>query len=149
MEINNNYWGTLTPPLAPDKDDIDIYARYLLGDNVLLLGCTKQLMPLSTIALDIDPYYSDEKIQIGSWSENTHIVNTIIGDGCFNIIDNKEVNLIVDMAGRTSKRLIVRSFIKHSPIMKVAFNFPTIDSFDQKPDLVLVKDFSQFFIWNF
>lgn len=147
--MHNSYWGSLIPPLAPSSNDVKIFLDNIIGDNVLLLGCTKSLLPISSIALDQDPYYSDSKIVIGDWLENTICVDTIIGDGCMNILTQDDANNLVSMAKNHSSRLIIRSFISYFPIMKVAFNFPTIESFDKKPTVVYKDNFAQFFIWDF
>lgn len=149
MGIDISYWGTLVPPLAPSDEDVSVFLSQIVGKKTVLLGCTKQLMPISSVAIDSDPYYEDPKIIISNWQDYIPECDTVIGDGVFNIVDQSVADDIVQLASQSSKRLVVRSFIRKEPIMRLAFSFPEVKSFTLQPKLLTSDGFANFFVWDF
>jgi hypothetical protein len=146
--IDKTYWSALVPPLAPSKDDVLIFTEYLLEGEVLLLGCTKHLLHLSTSQLDQDPYMSLPTLQIGDWRENKRFYHTIIGDGVFNF-DKDLTHEVLLMASKYAKRLIVRCFNYKLPTMRVAAFFPNAESFSIRPTKTITSKEYSFYIWDF
>jgi hypothetical protein len=58
MGVGRDYWASLQPPLSPTEEDVEVFRRHMLDGTTLLLGCTRQLIPLSDVQMDLDPWYS-------------------------------------------------------------------------------------------
>jgi hypothetical protein len=148
QKIEKDYWVSLNPPLCPSEKDVEIFKSHLVLGTTLLLGCTKELVKLSDVQMDSDPFDFVPNPIIQDWLTNTNPYTNIIGDGVFNF--TKELcDGILEMASKHSKKLIVRSFNKKMDIMRVADNFPTIEDFKIKPTLVHRFDDYTFYVWEF
>ena len=148
MPVEKEYWRNLLPPLAPSKEDVKLYKEHLLPGTTLLLGSTKQLINLSNVQMDIDPQdYILNPIK-QDWITNTEFYTNIIGDGvtCF----TKELcDGIVEMASKYCKKLIVRSFNKKLPTMRVAAYFPRVNDFTVTPTSYIEFENYTFYVWHF
>jgi len=86
MNLHNDleFWRNLQWPAAPNYDDVEIYRKHCSG-TVLLLGSTRQLLPLCTDAWDLEPKYNHARIQHRDWLTLDQHYDTIIGDAvlCF------------------------------------------------------------------
>jgi hypothetical protein len=141
--------------MSPDAADVAIYDEFLgrdewgSGATVLLLGNTPALFPLCTSALDIDPFIDDPRVTLGDWRDNTTTFDAMVGDGVFNM-DEALAHDIVDMASRFSRRLVVRSFTRKLPPMRIASFFPAPGDFRIAPNMVRESDEGYaFYRWDF
>jgi hypothetical protein len=132
-----------------------MYAELLDSDalgvdtSVLLLGNTPALFPLCTAALDIDPFIDDPRVSVGDWRDNTTTFDAMVGDGVVNL-DESLAHAIVDMAARYSRRLVVRSFTRRLPPMRIATFFPAPGDFRIAPSTVRECDEGYaFYRWDF
>ncbi len=118
-ETISNRFDEWTPPLRPGPDDITAFAHTInKQDNVLLLGLTEELLPLSAKAIDLnEPLVkkNPEKALVGNWNalpfENTFDV--ILGDGCFTVFQDP-LDLLFEQAMKALKkggRFVQRVFI--------------------------------------
>ena len=58
VNIDNSYWASELPrPLSPDDEDVSVFKKKMINGTSLLLGCTKNLIPLTDVQMDIDPWY--------------------------------------------------------------------------------------------
>jgi hypothetical protein len=148
--VDKNYWASDLPlPLSPSDDDVKEFKSHMKKGTTLLLGCTKKLIPLSDRQLDIDPWYNGETVIVGNWLENKHFYTNILLDGGFNILSKEMCNSLLSLASKCCEVLIVRSFDKKLPTMRIADNFPIKEDFDITPtEIITCKDYS-FFIWEF
>ena len=154
--VDRDYWAGEHPrPMSPDAADVSIYAELLarpeLGEesSVLLLGNTPSLFDLCTAAMDIDPFIDDPRVTLGDWRDNTTTFDAILGDGVFNM-DEQLAHDIVEMASRYSRRLVVRSFTRKLPPMRIASFFPAPSDFRIAPHVVRPFDEGYaFYRWDF
>lgn len=148
MIIDKNYWANLAPPLAPSKKDVDIYKKYLLPGSTLLLGSTRQLINLSNVQMDIYPQdYLPNPIQ-QNWLSNNLYYDNIIGDGV-TAFTKELCDGVIEMASKCCKRLIIRSFNKKLPTMRIAAYFPSLEDFIIRPTEFKNFDDYTFYIWHF
>ena len=150
-EANKKYWASDRPrPLSPSDKDVAVYRSYLVEGEVLLLGCTRQLLPLSDFQMDIDPWYNGPNVIIQDWVTNKKFYPNIMIDGglCF----TKELcDGILRMASQNCTRLISRSFTHKLEIMIIADYFPKPTDFNIYPTWIrdeFSKDYT-FYIWEF
>jgi hypothetical protein len=141
--------------MSPDAADVAMYAELLDCDapgvdtSVLLLGNTPALFPLCTAALDIDPFIDDPRVSMGDWRDNTTTFDAMVGDGVVNL-DESLAHAIVDMAARYSRRLVVRSFTRRLPPMRIATFFPAPSDFRIVPNTIRESDEGYaFYRWDF
>lgn len=151
QKIDNSYWGTLTPPLAPSESDVQIFIDNIAeNESVSLLGVTKELAPIAHRAYDNDPYTILNIFTIPiNWLDIEEWTDNFIGDGVLNIISMEDCNTLVARLAERSKKLIVRVFNEKTPDMRVAFNFPTPTDFEIQPTTVIDCEGYKFFIWDF
>ena len=148
--VDKNYWSSDLPhPLSPNVIDVNLYENYMVGGSSLLLGCTKNLIPLTNRQLDSDPWYKSDTVIIGDWRDNKHFYSNILLDGglCF----NKELcDEILEMVSKNCNRFISRSFDMKLDIMKIASYFPNEDDFKYKPKFITrMKNDYTFYVWEF
>ena len=149
MLVNQSYWKKPQHhPLNPNKDDLRIYQEYLISNNILLLGCTKILVPISTKQMDLDPWIKGPNVIKGDWLDNQDFYENIIGDGVLNF--NKEFSKkLFKMAQKCCKNFVVRSFKRKQPNMKVADYFPDPKEFKITPYITRHMQEYCFFVWRF
>jgi len=147
--VDQAYWASDFPhPLAPSEEDAKIYQSYLLESETLMLGCTKRLIPFSTLMMDIDPWLTEPNVIKQDWTTNTKDYTNIITDGGLNF--TKELaDGILSMAKKHSKVFIARSFNRKQPTMRIAAHFPRYDEFEIRPDEVRMFQEYSFFVWRF
>jgi len=147
--LGKHYWATEFPyPLGPSDSNAEVFKEELLEGSTLLLGCTRKLMPLSDVYLDIDPWYAGPKVRVGNWVDNTQFYTNIIGDGVFNLTQDL-CDGVLDMASRCSNNFVVRSFNYKLETMKVASYFPKPKDFDIPPSKTISFEKYSFYIWKF
>ena len=56
--------------------------------TTLLLGCTRQLIPLSDVQMDLDPWYAAPTVVRQDWVTNTLQYTNILADGSLNLDKN-------------------------------------------------------------
>lgn len=143
-----DWWANLTPPLAPSDNDARIFKDYLLNGTTLLLGCTKNLIPLSDVQMDIDPWYVADTVITQDWTTNTKFYDNIIGDGVLNL-DKELAEKVLDMCYKHCDNFVVRCFNRKLPNMTVASHFPNKKDFLIPPTIIEEFDEYTFYIWNF
>lgn len=93
-----DHFSSLRPPLSPNDLEVQIYTSYCRSSTishfeptVLLLGYTKQLLHLSTVAMDLSPPNYMSCIIKQDWFSIDKFYNVIIGDGVLNLVGGKLV----------------------------------------------------------
>lgn len=147
--INKDYWASDLPqPLSPSEKDLKIYINYMNPGETLMLGCTRLLLPLSNVQMDIDPWYDADTVIKQDWKTNEVFYNNIIIDGglCF----TKELcDGVLEMASQHCNKFIARSFNRKLDTMRIATYFPQIEDFKIRPtEARIFYDYS-FFVWEF
>lgn len=126
---DTNHWQNLKPPLSPNEEEVAIY-RKLIGDSkrVLLLGMTKELIPLCEAAVDLNPINIGKPVIKADWNDlllhvppGKNITDVIIGDGIINLTGFE----FVEKALTIADKLICRVFMAKQQGMKYATWFPT------------------------
>ena len=147
--MNKEYWAKLqNHPLAPSESDADVFMRMLLPGSVLLLGCTRRLIPMSTSQLDIDPWFSGPNMVVGDWRDNRRRFDNIIGDGSLNL--SKEIcDGVLEMASGHCDILVARCFNRKLEGMMVATHFPGPQDFPIEPCTHLDLGEYSFYSWRF
>lgn len=147
--VDKNYWSSDLPhPLSPSEEDYQIFKSYRGYGSMLLLGCTRKLIGLSTDIMDIDPWYDAEYVIKQDWTTNTKYYDTIMIDGglCF----TKELcDSILEMASKNCKTFVARSFNHKLDIMRIANYFPKREDFAITPYESRIFQEHTFFIWRF
>lgn len=144
MISDSNHFNNLPLPLYPDPKEVSIYEQYTTSsNNVLLLGYTKQLIHLSTKAIDLNPI-NDTIIKQDWFSVNEHY-DIIIGDGVLNLVGGE----LVTHLSKYCNTLIIRFFTDKIEGMKYATNFKFNTSF-LLPDVIIDTNPScKILIWHF
>ncbi len=148
-EVKKDYWASELPrPLSPDDSDVEIYEKNMVEGTTLMLGCTKKLIDISNIQMDIDPWYEAETVIKQDWLNNDTYYDNIIGDGVLSFTKELADALIL-MASKKCKVFICRTFTKKLPIMRIADNFPTEYDFIIKPTITIPFENYSFYVWHF
>ena len=148
-EIKKDYWASELPlPLSPSDSDVDIYKDNMIEGDTLMLGCTKKLIPISDIQMDIDPWYESKTVIKDDWLNNKTYYDNIIADGSLSFTKELSDGLI-EMASKNCKVFITRTFTKRLPIMRIANYFPQPEDFKILPTKTIVFEDYSFYIWQF
>mgnify|MGYP000908099135 CR=1 FL=1 len=148
-EVKKDYWASELPlPLSPSDSDVDIYKDNMIQGSTLMLGCTKKLIPISNIQMDIDPWYEAKTVIKGDWLNNKTYYGNIIADGSLSFTKELADGLI-EMASKHCKVFIARTFTKRLPIMRIADYFPQPVDFKIPPTKTVVFEDYSFYIWQF
>lgn len=147
--LNKEYWASNLPrPLSPSWEDYLIFSENMVPGTTLLLGCTRKLIELSDVQMDLDPWYEADSVIVQDWETNDVYYDNIIGDGVLNFTKEIENN-ILNMAKNKCNRLIIRAFNEKMDIMRIANNFPNVCDFTIKPTSVIRYYKYSFYIWEF
>lgn len=149
MNVDKKYWSNEFPsPIGPSEDDVIIFDEKRIPGKTLLLGCTKKLIPIADVLMDIDPWYDGSNVITKDWLDNTDYYENIIGDGVFNLTKELADDLL-EMASKYCNILIIRSFNYKFEKLRIASNFPTQNDFSITPtESIIFNDYS-FYIWIF
>ena len=145
-KMDKTFW--VNPPLFPSADDVKIFEENVTPGTTLLLGCTKNLLHMSTNQIDSDPWYDNETVIRKNWADNDAFFDNIIGDGVFNFTKDL-TDRTLKMCSEKCKTLVVRSFNRKLPVMRVADYFPTSSDFEIKPSKVILLPTTTFYVWKF
>lgn len=148
MHDDIEFWTNLVPPASPDEKDKENFKSLILGDNVLLLGSTKILLDLATIAYDLCPKYNDNKIVDKDWLSIDTKFDTIIGCGPFNFTEEFAHKLFPVLKNNCS-RLIIRTIRKPNWTTKYAKYFPEPSDFPIEPKVYFDNGTHMFYVWDF
>lgn len=147
--LSKEYWSQDFPrPLGPNDEDVTIFKDNMIPGKTLLLGCTKKLLDLSDVQIDLDPWWIGPNTITGNWLDNKDFYENILCDGglCF----NKELaDGMLQMASKNCKVFVTRTFTLKLPIMKIADYFPQPTDFEIIPTKTIVKENYSFYIWIF
>ena len=149
--MESKHFANLSPPLSPNEKEVSLY-KELIGDrqiskSVLLLGYTKELLDLSTTAIDINPPEShiNPKIKVGDWFNIREYYEVIIGDGVLNLVGGS----LVEHLSKYCSKLIIRFFESKLKGMKYATHFRDNTSM-LKPNVEYkTQDSCTILVWNF
>ena len=147
--INKEYWSQDLPrPLSPDDNDVNIFKDNMIEGKTLLLGCTRKLLELSDVQIDLDPWWIGPNTITGNWLDNKDFYENILCDGSLSF--TKELaDGILEMASKNCKVFITRTFTRKLPIMRIADYFPQPTDFEITAQKTIVKEDYSFYIWQF
>jgi hypothetical protein len=149
MNVDKEYWSTeFTSPYGPSEDDVLIFREKTIPGKTLLLGCTKKLIPITDIQMDIDPWYDGPNVITKDWLDNTDFYENIFGDGVLNLTKELEQG-ILEMASKHCKVFICRCFNYKLEKLRIAANFPDKDNFSITPTESKIFDDYSIHIWKF
>jgi hypothetical protein len=149
MNVNKEYWSTEFPsPYGPSEDDVIIFSEKSIPGKTLLLGCTKKLIPITDVQMDIDPWYDGPNVIIKDWLDNTDFYENIFGDGVLNLTKELE-QCILEMVSKNCKVFICRCFNYKLEKLRIATNFPNKDNFSITPTESKIFDDYSIHIWKF
>ena len=147
--INKEYWSQDLPrPLSPNDNDVIIFKDNMIEGKTLLLGCTRKLLDLSDVQIDLDPWWVGPNTITGNWLDNKDFYENILCDGglCF----TKELaDGALEMASKNCKVFITRTFTRKLSIMRIADYFPQPTDFEITPTKTIIKEDYSFYIWQF
>lgn len=149
---DTSHFSTLHPPFSPNVHEVYKYKSYIpdWADKVLLLGFTKELLPLATHFVDVSdppPEYNiqNKKFLKGDWFDIEDHYDVIIGDGVINLTGGKLISHLSDKC----EILIIRFFTDKIDGMKYATNFRLNTPF-LLPDIVIDTQRScKLLVWIF
>ena len=146
IHSDKDFWTTLEWPAAPDENDFQVFKKYCSG-SVLLPGSTHLLLPLANEAWDLDPKYSDPKIQNKNWFDLNAHWDTIIIDGGLSF--GKEfTEKLLEVVLPNCNRFVSRSFLNPSWKTKYAIYFPKAEELSPIPFEHPINEVYTFYIWN-
>lgn len=148
MHTDKEYWTTLPPLVSPSNANAELFRQLIVGETVLLLGSTKQLLDMATTAYDLCPKYDNPKIINRDWRTINSHFDTILGDGVFNF-EKDLTDEVLTLASKYSQRLVVRTFVKHPTKPKYATTWPQASEFAITPKVVESSEFYNFYVWDF
>lgn len=146
MHTDLEFWTNLKWPAAPNNSDYAVFEKYCRG-SVLLLGSTQMLLPLADEAWDLNPKYSNPKIQNRDWFSLDSHWDTIILDG--GLAFGKEFceQVLATMLPRCD-RFITRAFLNPNWPTKYAVYFPKAHELTPQPTEHPINEVYTFYIWN-
>jgi hypothetical protein len=149
MNVDKEYWSTEFPsPYGPSEEDVLFFNETKITGKTLLLGCTKKLIPITDIQIDIDPWYDGPNVIVKDWLDNTDFYENIFGDGVLNLTKELEQG-ILEMASKNCKVFICRCFNYKLEKLRIAKNFPDKDNFSITPTESKIFDDYSIHIWKF
>ncbi len=119
VKMSQRWANEWTSPLRPSPEDVAMFKNQLIeGDQTLLLGVTKELQPLATIAIDNNPQVIElfrAPAILGDWRDLPFEskFDALIGDGCLTVFQGSP-EVFFEQAKKALKangRLILRLFI--------------------------------------
>jgi hypothetical protein len=148
MPVGPEYWASLQPPLSPTDADVEIFRQHMRQGTTLLLGCTRQLIPLSDVQMDLDPWYAAPTVVRQDWVTNSVQYTNILADGSLNLGKNL-CDQTLEMCSHHASVLIARVFSRRLISMRVASYFPAVSDFLIAPAWSLQLDSYAFHVWQF
>ena len=149
MNVDKEYWSTEFPsPYGPSEEDVLFFNETKVPGRTLLLGCTKKLIPITDVQMDIDPWYDGHNVINKDWLDNTDFYENIFGDGVLNLTKELEHG-ILEMASKHCKVFICRCFNYKLEKLRIAANFPDKDNFSITPTESKIFDDYSIHIWKF
>lgn len=118
---DTEHWRNLSPPLSPNKLEVELYEKYVEGRGpVCLLGMTKELAHLCEYMVDLNPSQQERPVIKSDWRDFNGIADVIIGDGVLNL---SGMDLVPKLLSRCDL-LVCRVFLRKLEGMKYAKHFP-------------------------
>lgn len=125
------HWQNLSPPLSPNKHEVDVYRDLIIGyDNVYLLGKTKELIPYCDLTIDLNPVPIFKEMNLHCDWNSLPLASkdypewgqlALLGDGVVNLMGIDFVPKVL----KSCDTFITRIFHKQFPGMKYAQHFPS------------------------
>jgi len=146
MENDCTHFSNLKPPLSPNLYEVEIYKKYIGTDRfekVLLLGYTKELIDLATIAIDINPI-NHPKVKKGNWFDISDNYDVIMGDGVLNLVGGSLVDKLLSF----TNLIIIRFFPEKLECMKYATYFKNDVFLSTPPTLKIETNKSWILVWD-
>jgi hypothetical protein len=140
-----SHFNNLNTPLSLNKEEVKIYEKYVynytkiedfLEKTCLLLGYTKELMHLCDKAMDITPVSyirNAEKMVKQDWFTINEFYDTIIGDGCLNLVNGN----------------LVEHLSKHCNLLVIRFFTNKITSFLLPDEIIETQESCKILVWKF
>lgn len=140
---DTNHWQNLSPPLAPNEEEVLVYEKYTKGRGpVCLLGMTKQLIHLCEYMVDLNPLPQEKPVIKSDWASFTGMAEAVIGDGVLNLAGMELVPKIMSVCDI----FICRVFLKKIAGMKYATHFP--DSFPGSSKVIPTQPDVAIVVWG-
>jgi hypothetical protein len=146
LHEDRQFWTTLTWPAAPNAADYSVFECYCQG-KVLLLGSTQLLLPLADEAWDLEPKYTNPKIQNRDWFSLDEHWDTIIIDGGL-AFGREFTERLLPLVLKHCDRFVARAFLNPNWPTKYACYFPLADELTPQPDEHPINEVYTFYIWN-
>jgi hypothetical protein len=118
---DTGHWQNLTPPLAPNPEEVKIYEGLCEQGPVVMLGMTKELVHICEYMVDLNPIPQTKPVVKSEWADFNGLAGTIIGDGVLNLAGLSLVDKLMPICDR----IVCRVFLKKLEGMKYATHFPT------------------------
>lgn len=145
MDSYITHFSTLQPPLSPNKEEVLMFEEFCREKKrVLLLGYTKELMHLATIAVDLNPP-PHHNVQQGDWFDIEGNFDAIIGDGVLNLVGGD----LVDHLSTLSNNICIRFFTERMSSMKYATIFSSNLKVLLPTTVTPTQDKCVMLTWNF
>lgn len=140
------HFSSLSPPLSPNNEEVEIYKKYASSHkSILLLGYTKELLDLATIAIDINPIENDKVVK-GDWFDIEDKYDVIIGDGVLNLVGGTLADKFIEK--KLCKTLIIRFFPEKLENMRYATYFKDELILNNHPTFIIPTNKSCIFVWD-
>lgn len=146
LHADHDFWCNLRWPAAPNDSDVEIYRNQCTG-TVLLLGSTRQLLPLCDAAWDLMPKYPDPKIINRNWLQLDQHYDTIIADAvlCFT---REFTQQLLPVILAKCDRFVTRSFLNPDWKTTYAEYFPVAEELTPVPVQIPINKVYTFYLWN-
>lgn len=147
MQTYTNHFANLQPPLSPNEEEVELYRKFCDGkEKVLLLGYTKELIALCSVAVDLNPPEGvNAKVKKGNWFDISEQFDCIIGDGVLNLVGGDLITHLQTL----SPNICIRFFTQKLPSMKYATIFSSNLKILLPTSITKTQDKCVMLTWNF
>lgn len=146
IHADRDFWTNLKWPAAPNNADYSVFESYCKG-SVLLLGSTQLLLPLADEAWDLEPKYSNPKIQNRDWFSLDKHWDTVIIDGGL-ALGKEFTERVLAAVLPNCNRFVARVFLNPNWPTRYACYFPLAHELTPVPQEHPINEVYTFYIWN-